>query len=341
MVVVIYWLMLSKHRSFRKVTTALLLGGWPAAALLGLIHPFSGLGGALALGLLSWALSCAVWVTYLHRSQRVRVTFEHCVSPEHEADSEVGSQGVVPMRFPAVARAELAGLHHTEVKQQPAAPPTPQRGGSVQRGVKAQVQETPTPVQTAASSDEDLWAIAAEEVDGPTRRRGLWAKAFADAQGDEAGAKVNYLKWRVEQLQREATVRQQQALAEQAARQRANEQQASAEAAQIDRYRRSVKELDTSPERVLLAFVESVPDEHAAFVFSLRNDIGGTLLHTAAREGFPALAEALLAKGADPSLAGAKGLLPHQLAARNGHARLAQRLEQSYNAHAGQARSET
>jgi hypothetical protein len=184
-------------------------------------------------------------------------------------------------------------------------------------------------------SEEDLWEIAADEVDGSSRRKGLWAKAFADAKGNEAEAKVNYLKWRVEQLQYEEHARQQQELTAETARQRSIEQRALSEAAQADSYRRSVRDLDTAPETVLLAFVEAVPPQHTAYVFSLRNDVGGTLLHTAAREGFASLAEALLAKGADPSLAGPKGHLPHQIAARNGHVQLAQRLERSFMAQDG------
>lgn len=57
--------------------------------------------------------------------------------------------------------------------------------------------------QSAATPEEELWAIAAQEMDSQGRRAGLWAKAFAEAQGNEPTARANYLKWRVLQLQHE------------------------------------------------------------------------------------------------------------------------------------------
>ena len=110
-VVGIYWLLFFKHPSFRKVTIGLLLGSWPAATLLGLIHPFPGLGGALGLGFLSWVFSCAVWVTYLQRSQRVRVTFEHRIAASASDLSQISSRPAVagPFGTPALASsAEIA-----------------------------------------------------------------------------------------------------------------------------------------------------------------------------------------------------------------------------------------
>lgn len=184
-IVVIYWLLFSKHPSFRKVTTGLLLGGWPAATLLGLIHPFPGLGEALGLGFLSWAFSCAVWVTYLQRSQRVRITFEHCIAASASDHSQISSRPAVagPFGTPALASsAEIAPPHHSSMQPQPATTP-----------------------------EEELWAIAAQEMDSQGRRAGLWAKAFAEAQGNEPAARANYLKWRVLQLQHEFESRRKQA----------------------------------------------------------------------------------------------------------------------------------
>lgn len=51
--------------------------------------------------------------------------------------------------------------------------------------------------------NEELWALALAELEGETRRSGLWAKAFADAQGNETAAKANYLRARVRQLTEE------------------------------------------------------------------------------------------------------------------------------------------
>lgn len=49
-------------------------------------------------------------------------------------------------------------------------------------------------------TEEDHWATALAELDEGKRRPGVWAKAFADSDGDEVRARVAYLKTRVQQL---------------------------------------------------------------------------------------------------------------------------------------------
>jgi uncharacterized Zn-finger protein len=53
-------------------------------------------------------------------------------------------------------------------------------------------------------SDEVYYEIAAREVQDNQIRPGLWAKAWADAQGDDTKAKALYLKLRVATLKDEA-----------------------------------------------------------------------------------------------------------------------------------------
>ena len=48
------------------------------------------------------------------------------------------------------------------------------------------------------NEEEQLYAQAAAELDGGSRDKGLWAKCFADCDGDENKAKALYLKTRVE-----------------------------------------------------------------------------------------------------------------------------------------------
>jgi hypothetical protein len=48
--------------------------------------------------------------------------------------------------------------------------------------------------------DEQLYEIAASELEANTPRKGLFAQAFAEAMGDEARTKALYLKLRVAQL---------------------------------------------------------------------------------------------------------------------------------------------
>ena len=49
-------------------------------------------------------------------------------------------------------------------------------------------------------TEEDHWGTALAELGGGNRQQGVWAKAFADSDGDEVRAKVAYLKARVPQL---------------------------------------------------------------------------------------------------------------------------------------------
>lgn len=51
------------------------------------------------------------------------------------------------------------------------------------------------------AENKDLWASAMAEVENlQSRDAGLWAKCYAEADGDESKAKASYIKARVEQL---------------------------------------------------------------------------------------------------------------------------------------------
>lgn len=167
-IVVIYWFLFSKRPSFRKVATALLLAGWPTAALLGLIHPFPELGAGLALGFFSWVLSCAVWVTYLQRSKRVRVTFEHCLPIKQPGGAVTGKSATSPVDALTEPAVSIGAISHLK-----------------------------------AAPAEEFWSTALAEFEGAARRPGLWARAFAEAQGNEAAGKAAYLQIRAAELEHE------------------------------------------------------------------------------------------------------------------------------------------
>lgn len=59
---------------------------------------------------------------------------------------------------------------------------------------------TPAPLTLDMSTEEDFWATALNELETGQRRPGVWAKAFAECDGDETKSKVAYLKARVLQL---------------------------------------------------------------------------------------------------------------------------------------------
>ncbi len=54
--------------------------------------------------------------------------------------------------------------------------------------------------QPQINSNEEIWKRVYKEFDSSDRNLGIWAKCFADANGDESVAKANYLKVRVEEL---------------------------------------------------------------------------------------------------------------------------------------------
>lgn len=53
-------------------------------------------------------------------------------------------------------------------------------------------------------AEEHLYELAAEEIAANSIRPGLWAKAIAEADGDDAKAKARYIKLRVETMKAEA-----------------------------------------------------------------------------------------------------------------------------------------
>jgi len=48
--------------------------------------------------------------------------------------------------------------------------------------------------------EEDAYALASGEIESDTVQKGLWAKAFADADGDQQKQKALYLKYRASQI---------------------------------------------------------------------------------------------------------------------------------------------
>lgn len=77
----------------------------------------------------------------------------------------------------------------------------------MRRAAKAGTVVMSTASQIARDSikrEEDAYAQVAHEVDQNDLKQGLWAKAFADANGDLQKQKALYLKYRVGQILRGA-----------------------------------------------------------------------------------------------------------------------------------------
>jgi hypothetical protein len=182
---VIYWLLFTKHPQFRPVSTWVLLCTYPLIFIIGINSEVDGVAG-LVMGFFTWAISCAVWVTYLQRSERVRVTFEHCV--------RVGvSQTLTPANeIPRshVNPAPVGTLVQVPVPSQPA------------RISIASSHAAPMNIPASFDSiDEDtIYTIVADELETGSTDKGLWTRLYAEAGGDEKQTKVLYIKRRVEKL---------------------------------------------------------------------------------------------------------------------------------------------
>ena len=203
-VAVIYFLLFTKHPQFRPVTTGLLLGLFPVVVLLGFLNPFDGLGSAIAMSFFSWAISCAVWVTYLNRSRRVRVTFEHLIRVDKPGLSIMVQPGADPTIGSTSAVAPRQNSPPAASASPPAGPPTPSL---------VSTQSNPD----VTSSDEELWARALSEFESQSRRPGLWARSFSESGGNESAAKASYLGARVLELkiERQAAIAEHERIARQ------------------------------------------------------------------------------------------------------------------------------
>lgn len=133
------------------------------------------LGGGIApSGLLAASLKALVFLVplvYVFRSRRISVT---CDSMLRHDD-------------PFFAR------HHTNEHQDPKDKPLSRMRGVVDRFA---LKTEPRPT----NDDTKLYAQAWEELESSERDNGLWAKAFADSEGDDDKTKALYIKFRVEQI---------------------------------------------------------------------------------------------------------------------------------------------
>ncbi len=286
----IYWLLFTKHRSFRLVASCLLLASWPLFLVVAFVTNATGAGGALGSGILPWAGSCAIWVAYLNRSRRVRVTFEHAIRVDSPA-----SQVVATRSAPINAS--------NEPRQTLSVPSMSSNTPLTSPGWQSSF-ESARP--SSANDDEDRWATAIAEFDSDARRAGLWAKSFAKADGNESQAKAAYLQERVQQLSAEAATRE------------AAEASMRAQAAQT--LRENVVQLrqafisgrNMKPEEVAYLALASNTDQSLAGLSEWAK--GETLLHLCARHGLQDEALVLLKNGANAMAANGNGQKPFSVA---------------------------
>lgn len=129
-------------------------------------------------------------------------------APGQEQDNDYGpSPAPTPMAVPAQS-----------LPAQFAAAPTPLApSAQIHQPTLAPVAaraEVIAPISAApegvgAEPKEEFWAQALHECDSAAMKAGLWAKAFADASGDERLAKATYMRLRATQLQAQYDEQQQ------------------------------------------------------------------------------------------------------------------------------------
>jgi Protein of unknown function (DUF2569) len=174
-VVAIYWLLFTRSPHLRKAASALLLLSWPLIAMVGVTTQGADVGEALALSMFPWIFSCAVWVSYLNISRRVRVTFENLVI---ESDSILSRNEPRPTESIPGPPAAVASTRVT-TQSKPIRPTLP---------------------ESSSLRSDAHWEAALLEFESDSRRKGLWAKCFANANGDESRAKAMYLMERAGEI---------------------------------------------------------------------------------------------------------------------------------------------
>jgi hypothetical protein len=313
----IYWALLTKNPNFRLIASSLLLASWPLGVLLGVAYPFDGLGEALALSFFPWVISCVVWVTYLNRSKRVRVTFENAVLIEPSDELAAPSRESRPITARAEPPIEAPTLKPMRAQEEVSHMPT---------AAIPSVQSAAT-VAEAPSTDleEALWAAALQEVEGSGRRQGLWARVYTSSNGNEAAAKAAYLRERVPQLAQEANAR--------VAEERTNRERAAAATARAKELQltaENIEKLKTlyvsgsklSPGQI--AFLARASEQDRTLAELCERFSGETLLHWCARYSLEEEASILLNSGANATAGNANGQKPYALAAEGALRKLLQ-----------------
>lgn len=188
----IWILLFTKNRNFRKWASTLMIIQFPALLVLASMYSFDGLGVAVVKDFFSWAISCAVWVTYLQRSKRVRVTFEHSVRTQEQPNVHQKPTNKETEKFenngaPIQPDQSRAPIFQTHVK-------------TTENPIIQTSLSTVAAYEMPSDIEESFWERAAGELANDTVRPGAWAKCFSEADGNESLAKASYMKYRVAQF---------------------------------------------------------------------------------------------------------------------------------------------
>jgi hypothetical protein len=135
--------------------------GWLWAAT----QPNANMGKATVELLIAVAV-CGLWSTYLSSSERVRATFEPPKALRQPVGTEM--QSAAPQTSPVLSVGEVVA--------------------------RAPIQAN------APTSDDEIYEIVANEINGGNISKGLWTRLYAEADGEERKTRVLYIKHRSAEL---------------------------------------------------------------------------------------------------------------------------------------------
>jgi hypothetical protein len=200
MVATIFGLMVSKSAHFRIATSVIWVAFFPLITLFAFMTGIPG-SGALVLSFFPWVISCLVWVTYLQRSKRVRVTFEHRVLALDVGATQAASSMPEAAPMPAGGAQRISA--NSALSPASVSPTRHSSTKLVDASSTLLVADERATTNPKVEDEEDLWAQALDEFNGAGRKQGVWAKAFAQASGNESAAQAQYLSERFGQLSEE------------------------------------------------------------------------------------------------------------------------------------------
>ena len=181
------WLLFSKHRHFRIATITLSILQWPAFLAMATITggtKYPGFAAELVLNFLSSLLWIAIWVAYLQRSRRVRVTFEHCIVLEKSgADAQWSDLLARRVKSPAASDAAyaeaLAEIEESRIDKGTWARSFAESGGDDSKAKSAYIKSRAASIHSAAE-----WSNTSPPNNAHAVRA---ASSISDASAPKAG----------------------------------------------------------------------------------------------------------------------------------------------------------
>lgn len=202
-------LAMSRTPSAVKTAKVVLWFNYPIAVIvLGMVVPavalddFGTFIGSAVPALVVSLIGLSIWTAYLSKSKRVKNTYfasaiSGKISPLQNATTSLdGTAYVVGDSNPRLPLVDLAPSHKGSTRTQ-------DHSGTLRRNSLSTHLHGSRTDMVIEDETPDFYEIAWNELSDGSELKGLWAKAFADTEGDENKAKALYIKLRVARLERE------------------------------------------------------------------------------------------------------------------------------------------